>query len=530
MKKKAVIYARVSTEDQAEHGYSLQSQIEACELYADSQSFQIEETITDDCSGAKLERPGLDLVRDQIDQNIVDAIIVYTDDRLSRNLAHSLLLREEWRSKEIEIHTVTRGILEDTAEGRLTENIHAVIAEYEREKIRERTRRGRIAKARSGKPVLMGNPPFGYLKEGKGRNGKLVRNEEELHVVQTIFEWYVNGNGNQRRLSLREIARRLNQRGALTPTSGIPWSNIGIHRVLASEIYAGVTHYGKTKVNNGIREKQPRDKWIEIPVPHLAVIDRSLFDAVQEIKKRNIQLSKRNRKRKYLMSGFFRCGTCGSVMVGYQRQGHLRYQCSKNWKRPHEEPCLTSNRSVVTHKIDNVIWDWLCWLLSDDANLEAGLNEMANQREFNLEDKRRNMKTIEGLIIKKERTVERLISEMARNESIILDAFRKEIKGATDQKKALQAEYALLCKEIESKAITEEMWEGIMQMAANVRQRLPNATYKDKRWLMDVLKVKVKFVVDGEKPSLHVRCDLPYSDMSIAVRASQKIRRPTKHI
>src|SRR5205823_4265916 len=112
------------------------TQFEECRKYATAHGFTIVTEISDDTSGAKLDRPGLDRVREMIESKVADALIVYTSDRLSRNLAHMLILREELQSADIELHYCDRGKSENTAEGRLTQNVEAVIAEYEREKIR----------------------------------------------------------------------------------------------------------------------------------------------------------------------------------------------------------------------------------------------------------------------------------------------------------------------------------------------------------------------------------------------------------
>src|SRR5262245_52885227 len=109
MNKQAVIYARVSTDDQAERGYSLPSQIQAMRDYADSHEMQVVGEFQDDCSGAKLHRPKLDELRGMIERKEVDVVIVYAADRLSRNLAHLLILREDFRREGVELHYVNRG-------------------------------------------------------------------------------------------------------------------------------------------------------------------------------------------------------------------------------------------------------------------------------------------------------------------------------------------------------------------------------------------------------------------------------------
>ena len=99
---RAVIYARVSTEDQAENGYSLQSQMEACQKYAAEHGFEIAGIFQDDCSGTKLDRPQFTAARRALTDHTAEALIVYSSDRLTRKLAHKLIIREELQRAGVE--------------------------------------------------------------------------------------------------------------------------------------------------------------------------------------------------------------------------------------------------------------------------------------------------------------------------------------------------------------------------------------------------------------------------------------------
>jgi site-specific DNA recombinase len=109
MNKQAAIYARVSTDEQAERGYSLESQLEACQDYAAAHGLEIQRKIADNYTGAKLDRPGLDTLRADIEERTVEAVSVYSPDRLTGNLAHSLILCEELQRAGIELHYCDRG-------------------------------------------------------------------------------------------------------------------------------------------------------------------------------------------------------------------------------------------------------------------------------------------------------------------------------------------------------------------------------------------------------------------------------------
>src|SRR3989442_1045422 len=199
---RASIYARVSTDEQAAK-FGLTSQVTELLALAKAKGLAVDKTniFSDDgYSGASLDRPALDRLRDHIRQRSIDLVLVHDPDRLSRRLAHQLLLLDEFerRGVRVEFQTTPR---EDTPEGRLFMNMKGAISEYEREKIRERTSRGRRQKARDGK-VPTGCYAFGYAPD-PGQPGGLGIVEDEAKIVRLIFGWFTSGD------SIRAIKRRL---------------------------------------------------------------------------------------------------------------------------------------------------------------------------------------------------------------------------------------------------------------------------------------------------------------------------------
>ncbi len=111
MTKRAVVYARVSTDEQAEKGYSFPTQLEAMRKYATEQGFTVSAEIQDDYSGAKLDRLGLARLRKMLERGEAEAVICYSIDRLSRNPGHAWELAETWHRAGIELHFCNRGDL-----------------------------------------------------------------------------------------------------------------------------------------------------------------------------------------------------------------------------------------------------------------------------------------------------------------------------------------------------------------------------------------------------------------------------------
>jgi site-specific DNA recombinase len=151
--RRVILYARVSTDEQARSGYSLSQQLEALRKYAAREGYEILDEVTDPGkSGATLDRPGLDKVRDLVVSGVVTAVLAQDRDRFAREPAYLWVLRKELREHGCKLRALNdHG--DDSAEGMLTDGILDQIAKYERAKVAERTRRGLLQKAREGKVI-----------------------------------------------------------------------------------------------------------------------------------------------------------------------------------------------------------------------------------------------------------------------------------------------------------------------------------------------------------------------------------------
>jgi len=274
----------------------------------------------------------------------IQAVITYDLDRLSRKLAHQLLVSEECAQSGIALHVVTLPAGEKSPEATLFAHIRGVIAEYEREKILERTERGRRGRAKEGF-VPGGVVPLGYDYVRLGTKGAYyVINQEEATLVQRIFQMYVYSG-----LSMNAIARQLTSeriptqrdrraRGPVRKLGAGTWHPSSLFALLTNQTYTGVQYYGKTgnsySLNNPDKKTRHRLKeketWLAIAVPPL--IDQDLFDAAQIRMQHNARMSRRNRKHEYLLcNARLRCGQCGSAMSGHRKaSGAYRYyRCSR---------------------------------------------------------------------------------------------------------------------------------------------------------------------------------------------------------
>ncbi len=531
--KNAIIYARVSTDEQAEKGYSLPHQINECRRYASFNGFRIAQEITDDYSGASLDRPGFNALRDHIAHNAIDAVIIYTADRLSRNVVDFLVLRDQWERANIELHFVDRGKSQNSFEGLLTDGIFALLAHGERLKIIQRTTDGRHNKAKANKVVMTGIPPYGYTRVGKAQDAVYEINEEEAEIVKMIFHWYVEGDGEKGPLTLRAIATKLDELGISPPSYRSKmapfWYPNSVRVILTNSIYTGVTYYGKVKTENGKRSARPMHEWIKIEVPHLAFIDPEIYKRARIRAERNQELASRNRKNQYLLTGHFRCGRCRKVMVGITKDPDAQYpkylyRCSSSMKK--ELKCDNAKKQVSMRKVDELVWNWLCSFLTNEEVLEQSIRTMIEKRDEELEPRQERLRTLENLLQKADTRIHRLIDELSQYDGeAILVAIREKIKDIEGEKNILLEEHSRLSMELETLVFPPNFDDQIRETIREAREEISEASFESKRRLLERLDVKVLYERDPDTGSIKLKasCVIPQFDRAIEYPPSRRL-------
>jgi len=343
--KKAAIYARVSTERQEEQK-TIESQI--CELREACKKdgvVIVKEYFDDGFSGGILARPGLDQLRDDVSRGLFNTVYILSPDRLARKYLFQALVIEELKKKEIEVIFLNKPVT-DSPEDQLLLGIEGLIAEYERAKILERTRRGRLHRAKNGE-IMGGSAPYGYdyLAKTKQRAAYYKVNEKEAEVVRIIFSLYL------RFRSTSKIVKVLANKKIRTRNNSKYWSKGMIHRILTNECYLGTTYYNKHDRSGGKRRKRERNEWIPIKIPK--IVNDEIFELVQKILK-----SHRGGKRRriYILSGLMRCENCGSKYIGLSsnKGRHFYYRCG-NLVRRFPLPKNCDSRPVKAERIESAV-------------------------------------------------------------------------------------------------------------------------------------------------------------------------------
>ncbi len=367
---RVALYARVSS-DRQEKQRSIGSQIDALQARAVAEGWTVaQHGIDDGYSGATLDRPGLDQVRDAAAAGLIDAVVALCPDRLARNFLHQALVLDELARFGVSVMFIEGGLADDP-HGRLVAQIQAAVAEFERTKILERNRRGKLWRARQG-GVVTARPPYGYttVPTSDGLPARLEIREDRAAVVRDIFDWHAND-----RLSIRKIAIRLIQTGVPTPTGKSHWSTSTLERLLRNPAYAGTLYYNRTtKTPDAARgprhapghqpavQLRPRDEWIGVSVP--AIVDDDTWARSQARHVENSRFSARHvDPDRYLLRYLVRCGECGRARSATSKKTgpvYTPYYCCSGVALPmhlREQRLRCTQPSARADELDQLIWD-----------------------------------------------------------------------------------------------------------------------------------------------------------------------------
>ena len=383
--KLAAIYTRVSTSDQVK-GTSLDGQVEACQDYASQNGYTVIKVVREDASGARLDRPKLGEIRDMATRREIQAVIVFDPDRLSRSMAHTMLLCDEFERTEAPVLFVNAP-REDTPEGRMLFGMRSLFAEYERTKILERTRRGKERRVREGKVIRTKYAPYGYTYDPDRQT--LMVNETTAQYIRLMYEWVAHEG-----LTLQKVAKQLNDLGVPTPGGARYWAGPCVSHLIRSDVYKGRWYYNKhkpvqakyhlkdvsreRKTHKTSQTRKPRSEWIGVDVP--SIVSEHLHSEVQLKLQANKQFSRRNSKKPYLLSGLLFCKLCGRRLTGITiLKQYVYYKCPGRTEAPSNMPHLRCTVPFVrADLIEAKLWDEVVRQVGDPDFLRKALSEQVS--------------------------------------------------------------------------------------------------------------------------------------------------------
>ena len=396
MTKRAILYARVSGDDRKYATSGIESQLADCRRYAAERGYQVVnevyETPDKVTSGADW-LPELDRVLKLAQGSAFDVLVVREIDRLARNRFKQMSVEIQLEACGARVEYVI-GQFEESAEGRLLKGLMSEFAEYEREKIKERTVRGVVRSVSGGNVMARGqNAPYGYEAVTVDGRNVLAINEGEATIVRLIFDLYVTQGASLssivRYLSDRHIAKPEKKSGRKVTNPTSRWSIGTVSSILNNETYTGCWHYRKrkrVKTPDGRAKllQQSRDKWIEVKVP--MIVNEATFRAAQQMREQNKREMGKQHKHFYLLGGMLRCGHCGRFASGLTKkrgEGVYRYyRCGTCQVPKRYATKCDNNHSYYVEAVDRAVWEWVKGIfLSPDTLTTAIENYQAKQSE-----------------------------------------------------------------------------------------------------------------------------------------------------
>ncbi len=386
---RAAIYARVSSERQERAG-TINSQIEQLRAMAAADGHVLSDAelfIDDGVSGTTLLRPALERLRDRVFDGIVEVIYVLSPDRLARRYAYQALLLDEFARRGAQVRFV-QGPSGGSPEDELLVQVQGVIAEYERAKILERSRRGKAHKARTGALNVMSGAPFGYryVSARDGGGAQFQIDLENARTVRRVFDEFTNDLK-----SIRGISAGLKADGVPMAKGGLRWGTSSVWRMLTNPAYKGQAAWGKTQVAprcapraghgraevprrpNSSAHARPRDQWVTMAVPPL--VSEASFDRAQELLARNHQLPTRTKRlTRFLVSGLVLCAECGYAACGCGGSRtciYTYYRCGGTQGRHFGGTPVCNMPMVRANLLDEQVWQAVKATLQDPHRVLA---------------------------------------------------------------------------------------------------------------------------------------------------------------
>jgi site-specific DNA recombinase len=515
---RSAIYARVSSEQQAKE-HTIASQVDALKRRIADDAVECDPElcfVDDGYSGSSLIRPGLERLRDQAASGAIDRLYVLSPDRLSRKYAYQVLIVEELARCGVEIVFLNNPIGKDPEENLLLQ-VQGMIAEYERAKIMERSRRGKQHTARRGSVSVLAGAPYGYRyiskQEGDGEaRYQVVANQ--ARVVRKIFKWV-----GQERCSIGEVQRRLLREGIPTRTGKAGWDRATIWGTLKNPAYKGTARFGKSRSGplkpQRLRPQRGRSEHPRRPVSRVdtlpqdqilievpALVSEDLFAAVQSQLEENRQRKRaRSRGDCYLLQGLVVCTQCGYACYGKpvsraSTKGKVRYayyRCTGSDAYRFGGQRLCWNKQVRTDLLDAAVWGDVRSLLSEPQRIRA---EYERRRKRTKPGGGREVDQLKKLITQVKNSISRLID--AYEEGLVQKIeFEPRIKAARERLLRLEDEQKQNADEESQESELRLVIGQLEEFGRRVSERLQEPDWPTRREIIRAL-VKQVEIDEGE--------------------------------
>lgn len=502
---RAAIYVRISDTKQ-EYGASLDTQLEACRRYSRDQGWSIDEAhvYREIHTGDELrERPRLTALREAVQRRAVDVVLCYAVDRLTRNQAHMYILVDELERRGVRLEFVTEKF-EDTPVGKFILSAKTFAAEIERQKLIERTYRGTVARARSGKPLVGPRPPYGY--QWNADKSAFVIDPVTAPVVQRIFREALAGK------TLRQIALGLARDGISSPGGKPHWEFTTVRLILRKRLYIGeATAFRTSNVKlkgGGVKQTiRPESEQIAIAGVAPALTECATFAAVQQRLRLNQQQATRNNKtpeNALLRAGYVRCGHCGRSMGvdTQQKHGKPSYRCTD---KSMFGGC--GGACIHVHALDGEVWQRVERVLT---NPDLIAEQIRRLRESDpTEEELRNLDRTLAEIARQQDKAARAITMLDEDSAVPLMA---QLKTLGERRRALEAERQSILAQRAGWEADQQRLERIRLTCQGIAAEVQGLGYQERRLALQALGVGVKVYRAGYHPRWEISMSFDFRD------------------
>ncbi len=520
----AATYARVSSARQREE-QTIASQTAALLEHAAAQGLEVPPAwVFEDegYSGATLVRPALERLRDLAAQVGVDLILCYSPDRLARKYAYQALLIEEFTRAGTEVRFLN-GPSSDRPEDALLVQFQGMIAEYERAQIGERTRRGKLHRARAGSINVLGGAPYGYryIRRSEHAEARFEIMEPEAATVRDVYRRYVDDS-----LSIGELTRWLTAEGVPTATGKRRWDRSTVWAMLRNPAYTGRAGFAKTARSDhrpavtrrlrlqgravprrAAQRDRPQEEWIEIPVP--AIVSEETFAVAARRLADNKRFAARNTKVPSLLTGLVSCQRCGYACYRSSTRTSARtlyyYRClgSDGWRYADGPVCAA--RPIRADELDALVWAHVIALLAEPALIRAELERrLAELRGSDPTTAQRGRLEVE---LRRVRSAANRLVTAYGEDLLSLDELRARMPDLRSRESSLRAQLDALDAQLLDRASYLALAESLESFLARLRDGAETASLADRQ---RILRLVVRDVLIGPD-EIVIRHSIPTS-------------------
>ena len=521
------VYVRVSTTNQVQQ-QTIEQQLDRLRAHLQTQGLPLCDQCVfrdDGYSGARLNRPGLDRLRDAVRERSIDRLVLTAPDRLARNYVHQMVLLEEFEQHGCQVEFLDRPMSQDPHDQLLLQ-IRGAVAEYERTLITERMRRGRLTKLRAGMLLPWTRAPYGYRPHpDRPRDpGGVTLERAEATIVAEIFAHYLEPG-----VGLYQVARTLREAKIPSPTGKSVWGIATLRGILSNPVYFGQIYTGRMQYRSpSIRRSAthpigrshdsgtllPPAEWLPIAtVP--AIVTQAQFDMVQSKLAKNRTFARRNNTaHPYLLRALVSCDHCQLACIGrtLAHSPYSYYVCSGKFKKAALGRIGCPSRFAPAGQLDDLVWQDLCDVLTHPTELVRALERahgghwLPQQLQARYENLRKGRASLH-------QQLDRLTDAYLHN-IIPLPEYERRRRELEQREQALAEQEGQLSAQAERHAEVAGLAIATDDFCARVKTGLANASFEQKRQLIELLvdrvivkdtEVEIRYVIPTSPSSEHVR-------------------------